>query len=120
MSSPFLLPVNEPSINQYTSMATTTSNEETPAGFREKLIKLFHSYRFHLLIIALVIIDCLIVVTELIIELNVLNKECKEETPHSSSEVLSVSNDLKESGPQLVIHIASSLDQYNHIISIRD
>ncbi|XP_053375065.1 voltage-gated hydrogen channel 1-like [Mercenaria mercenaria] len=59
----------------------TTDSEETKLEFRnmnERLKHMFHTNKFQILIVCLVILDCLLVITELLIDLKVF--------PHSASE----------------------------------
>lgn len=59
----------------------TTDSEETKPEFRnmnERLKHMFHTNKFQILIVCLVVIDCLLVITELLIDLKVF--------PHSASE----------------------------------
>ena len=59
----------------------TTDSEETKLEFRnmnERLKHIFHTNKFQILIVCLVILDCLLVITELLIDLKVF--------PHSTSE----------------------------------
>ncbi|XP_060571090.1 voltage-gated hydrogen channel 1-like [Ruditapes philippinarum] len=59
----------------------TTDSEETKLEFRnlnERLKHIFHTNKFQILIVCLVILDCLLVITELLIDLEVF--------PHSTSE----------------------------------
>ncbi|XP_054166481.1 voltage-gated hydrogen channel 1-like [Oppia nitens] len=52
-------------------------------SFRDNLKHLLHSYRFHLLIVALVIVDCIIVVIELMIDLQIYQTEVSKHTNHT-------------------------------------
>ncbi|KAG8186967.1 hypothetical protein JTE90_005741 [Oedothorax gibbosus] len=67
------LGVESSNTNNGSSFSITTDTEEDPSirplmSFREKLCKLFESHKFQLAIIALVLVDCLIVIAELILE----------------------------------------------------
>ncbi|KAH3885177.1 voltage-gated hydrogen channel 1-like [Dreissena polymorpha] len=56
----------------------TTDSEETKPKFRTRrdcLKHFFHTNKFHIFVVTFVIIDCLLVVTELLLDLNVFTKD---------------------------------------------
>lgn len=68
------------------SSSITTDSEETKPEFRtlrDKLKYILHSNKFQIAIVCLVIVDCLLVVTELLLDLKVFPEEASESVaPH--------------------------------------
>lgn len=64
----------------------TTDSEETKLEFRnfnERMKHIFHSNKFQIIIVILVVIDCLLVVTELLLDLKVFPESANESiAPH--------------------------------------
>ncbi|CAG2167965.1 unnamed protein product [Oppiella nova] len=69
---------------------------------RHNLKHLLHSYRFHLLIVGLVIIDCIVVVIELMIDLQIYQTEVKNNPNHDINKSHNTAHTIAE-----VLHYTS-------------
>ncbi|KAI1291724.1 Voltage-gated hydrogen channel 1 [Halotydeus destructor] len=54
------------------------NKEPEAVTFREKLQRLFASNKFHIAIIGLVLVDCLIVIGELVLDLRIVKHNCEK------------------------------------------
>ncbi|KAK3576548.1 hypothetical protein CHS0354_011225 [Potamilus streckersoni] len=67
-----------------TSSVESDSDETKPevTSFREKLKSIIHSHKFQIIIICIVVIDCLLVIAELLFDLEIIHTSEHSEVPH--------------------------------------